>query len=163
MTESSANLPDSLKAVRTRPLFVLQLQVRKPQIIGTSPDGYRRVGVIAGGTFSGERLAGEVLEGGSDWQRLRPDSATTLDVRLVLKTDDDVLIGMSYRGVRHGPADVMARVDRGEIVDPSNYYLRIAPFFETAAPRYDWLNRVIAVGLGHRGAQGVWYSVFELL
>src|SRR5271168_904376 len=157
------NLPDVLKAVRTRPLFVMRLDVRKLQIVGATPGSYRRIGVVPGGVFEGERLSGEVLEGGSDWQTVRPDGATTLDVRLVLKTKDDALVGMTYRGLRHGPAEVISRLERGEVVDPSSYYFRINPLFETAAPQYDWINRVIAIGIGHRLAEGPVYSVFEVL
>ena len=32
----------------------------------------------------------------------RPDGSTTLDVRIVLQTDDGATIGMTYRGLRHG-------------------------------------------------------------
>jgi Protein of unknown function (DUF3237) len=157
------NLPEILRNVRTRPLFVMRLDVRKLQIVGATPGSYRGIGVVPGGVFEGERLAGEVLEGGSDWQAVRPDGTTTLDVRLVLRTKDDALIGMTYRGLRHGPADVIERLERGEAVDPERYYFRISPLFETAAPRYDWINRVIAVGIGHRLAEGPVYSVFEIL
>ena len=157
------NLPDALKTVRTRPLFVMRLDVRKLQIIGATPGSFRRIGVVPGGIFEGERLSGEVLEGGSDWQAVRADGATALDVRLVLKTKDDALIGMTYRGLRHGPAGVIERIERGEAVDPDSYYFRINPLFETAAPQYDWINRVIAVGVGHRLAEGPVYSVFEVL
>ena len=107
----------------------------------------RRVGVVFGGVFEGERLSGEVSDGGSDWQTVRGDGAVALDVRLVLKTEDEALIGMTYRGIRHGSPDILARIDRGEEVDPATYYFRIAGFFETAAPKYDWLNSVLAVGI----------------
>jgi hypothetical protein len=157
------NLPEILKTVRTRPLFVMRLDVRKLQIVGATPGAYRRVGVVFGGSFEGERLSGEVLDGGNDWQRVRDDGATTLNVRLVLKTKDDALISMAYQGVRHGPPDVVERIDQGEVVDPTSYYFRTAPFFETAAAQYDWLNRVVAVGIGHRQADGPIYSVFEVL
>jgi Protein of unknown function (DUF3237) len=150
--------------VRTRPLFVMRLNVRKLHVVGATPRGIRRVGVVFGGTFDGERLSGEVLDGGSDWQTVRGDGAVTLNVRLVLKTRDDALITMAYHGIRHGPRDVVARIESGEVVDPSSYYFRIAPMFETAAANYDWLNRVLAVGAGHRLAGGmVIYSVFEVL
>jgi hypothetical protein len=162
-TSLTDNLPDPLKTVRTRPLFVMRLDVRKLQIVGATPGSFRRIGVVPGGVFEGERLSGEVLEGGSDWQVVRPDGVTTLDVRLVLKTKDGPLIGMTYRGLRHGPVDVMERIERGEAVDPESYYFRINPLFETAAPQYDWINRVIAVGVGHRLAEGPVYSVFEVL
>jgi hypothetical protein len=162
-TSLNDNLAESLRSVRTRPLFLMRLEVRKLQIVGAAPGAYRRIGVVPGGIFEGERLSGEVLEGGSDWQAVRPDGATTLDVRLVLRTKDDALIGMTYRGLRHGPADVIARIERGETVDPASYYFRISALFETAAPQYDWINRVIAVGVGHRLADGPVYSLFEML
>ena len=133
------------------------------QIIGATLGYVRRVGVVFGGAFEGERLSGEVLDGGNDWQTVRSDSAVTLDVRLVLKTDDEAMIGMTYRGIRSGSPDILARIDRGETVDPATYYFRIASFFETAAPKYDWLNRLIAVGIGHRTAEGPIYSLFQLL
>src|SRR5882724_338942 len=162
-TSLTDNLPDVLKSVRTRPLLVMRLDVRKLQIIGQTPGSYRRIGVVPGGVFEGERLSGEVLDGGSDWQTVRSDGATTLNVRLVLKTKDDALIGMTYQGVRHGPADVVARIEKGEAVDPASYYFRINPLFETAAAKYDWINRVVAIGIGHRRADGPIYSVFEVL
>src|SRR6202162_1763092 len=82
------NCPEALKTLRTRPLFVMRLDVRKLQIVGATPGGYRRVGVVPGGSFEGERLSGEVLDGGNDWQTVRTDGATTLNVRVILKTKD---------------------------------------------------------------------------
>jgi hypothetical protein len=156
-------LPETLAAVRTRPLFVMRLSVQPLQVVGPAPGSMRRIGVITGGVVEGERISGEVLDGGSDWQTVRSDGAVTLDVRLVLKTSDQAMIAMVYRGVRHGPSDVLARIDRGEAVDPASYYFRIAASFETAAPRYDWVNRLLAVGVGHRRADGPLYSLFEIL
>ena len=141
----------------------MRLNVRKLLSVGATPGAFRRVGVVPGGLFEGERLSGEVLEGGSDWQTVRSDGAYALNVRLVLKTNDDALIGMTYQGVRHGPPEVIARIEKGEVVDPTSYYFRITPVFETAAPKYDWINRVVAVGIGHRRADGPIYSVFEVL
>jgi hypothetical protein len=157
------DLPEVLKSVRTRPLFVMRLDVRKLQVVGATPGGGRRIGVVPGGAFEGERLSGEVLDGGSDWQTVRADGVTTLNVRLVLKTRDDALICMTYRGLRHGPPDVMQRIANGEVVDPASYYFRINSLFETAAAKYDWINRVVAIGVGHRRADGPIYSVFEVL
>jgi Protein of unknown function (DUF3237) len=157
------SLPDALREVRSRPLFVMRLDVHPFQIIGAAPGAYRRVGVVPSGAFDGERLSGQVLEGGADWQNVRSDGSTTLDVRLVLQSSDGALIGMTYRGIRHGASDVIARVEQGDAVDPGDYYFRIAPLFETAAPGYAWLNNVIAIGIGHRGADGATYSIFEVL
>jgi hypothetical protein len=157
------SLPEVLKSVRSRPLFVMRLDVRPLIIVGPTPGGYRRVGVVFGGRFEGERLSGEVLDGGNDWQTIRGDSATVLDCRLNLKTDDGALISMTYRGIRHGPVDVMQRMDKGEVCDAASYYFRTNPLFETSATKYDWINRVVAIGVGHRRAEGPIYSVFEIL
>jgi hypothetical protein len=162
MTSAFDALPETLKSVRTRPLFVLRLEVKSMQLIGTTPTGFRRVGVVTGGSFEGDRLSGVVLEGGSDWQFVRSD-AVTLDVRLVLKTQDGSLITMMYKGFRHGSAAVLARIDKGEAVEPSEYYFRSSAAFDTAAPAFDWLNRIVAVGIGHRRADGPVYSIFEVL
>ena len=163
ITNLRDNLPEILKTLRTQPLFVMRLDVRKLQIVGATPDGYRRIGVVPGGSFEGERLSGEVLDGGKDWQTVRPDGSTRLNVRLVLRTQDEALIGMTYRAIRHGPPDVMAKIEQGEVVDPTSYYFRLNPLFETANANYDWLNRVVAVGIGHRLADGPIYSIFEVL
>lgn len=157
------DLPETLKSLRSRPLFVMRLDVKPLQIIGATPAAFRRIGVVPGGVFEGERLSGVVLDGASDWQTVRNDGATMLNVRLVLKTHDDALIAMTYGGVRHGPPDVIARLERGESVDAASYYFRTNPLFETGAAKYDWLNRVVAVGIGHRRADGPVYSIFEVL
>jgi hypothetical protein len=130
----------------------MRLAVRPLQKVGGTPGVYRRIGVVPGGTFDGERLSGEVLEGGNDWQAVREDGSTTLDARLVLKT-----------GVRHGPAGVIARLERGEVVDAAEYYFRIAPLFETASEEYPWINNIVAIGIGQRRADGPIYGVFEVL
>jgi hypothetical protein len=81
----------------------------------------------------------------------------------VLRADDGALIALRYQALRHGPGDVLARIDRGEAIDPASYYFRSIAQFETAAPQYDWLNRIWAVGVGHRLPDGPTYSLFELL
>ena len=163
MTTDLNDLPEFMKNVRTKPMFAMRLDVRPMLIVGATPGAYRRVGVVTGGSFEGERLSGAVLDGSSDWQTVRSDGSTTLNVRLVLRTEDGALIGMTYQGLRHGPADIIARIEKGEVVDPASYYFRINPLFETGAAKYDWINRVIAVGIGHRFADGPVYSVFEVL
>lgn len=149
--------------IRTQPLFTMRLRVSELQPVGDAPGGKRVVGVVAGGTFEGARLKGEVLVGGSDWIIVRADGAFTLDVRLVLKTDDGALIGMTCKGLRHGSPEVLAKVAKGESVDPAQLYFRTACFFETASEKYGWINRIIALGVGHRPPEGPVYEMFELL
>ena len=156
-------LPREMTTIRYQPLLVFQIEVKPPSVIGATPGYDRRVGEIAGGRFEGERLRGKILTGGSDWQSLRGDGTTTLNVRLVMETDDGVLIGMTYLGMRHGPKEVMDRLARGESVSPSEYYMRATPYFETASEKYGWLNRIVSVAYGHRMSGGAIYQVFEIL
>jgi hypothetical protein len=149
--------------IRTIHLMTMTLSVAGMQPIGATPNGNRRVGLVAGGKFEGPKLKGIVLPGGADWIIGRPDGSTTLDVRIVLETDDGAAIGMIYRGMRHGPTAVMAKIDAGVFVDPSEYYFRTSIAFDTAAPKYDWLNRIIAIGTGNRLPEGPVYDIFEVL
>ena len=158
----SEGLPESLKSRRTRPLFVLREQVPPLLVVGQTPTAFRRVGLVQGGSFEGERLSGEVVSG-NDWQSVRGDSCIKLDVRLVLRTTDGALIVMTYQCLRAGPPDVIDKLDKGEEVDPATYYFRMSPMFETSAPKYDWMKRIIAIGAGYRRADGPLYSIFEAL
>jgi hypothetical protein len=158
-----ARLPQEMTTMRYQPLFVFQIDVKPPSMIGATPGYDRRVGEITGGTFEGEKLRGKILSGGSDWQSLRNDGTTTLNVRLVMQTDDGALIGMTYLGMRHGPKEVLDRIARGESVSPSEYYMRATPYYETASDKYGWLNRIVSVAYGHRMAGGAIYQVFEIL
>jgi hypothetical protein len=149
--------------IRTSYLLTMRLAVSGLQSIGETPSGNRRVGLVAGGTFEGPRLRGTVLPGGADWIIGRADGATTLDVRIVLQTDDGATIGLTYRGLRHGPAAVMEKVNSGVFVDPSEYYFRTVMNFETASPKYAWLNKIFAIGTGSRPPEGPVYEIFEVL
>jgi len=144
-------------------LFNMDLTLGTAHVLNGSPLGDRRIVAVTGGTFKGPRMEGVVLPGGGDWLIQRHDKALLLDVRLALMTDDNALIYMPYRGIRHGPSEVIERLNRGESVDPSEYYFRITPYFETGSEKYGWLNRIVSVGIGNRTPKEVHYSVFEIL
>ena len=150
--------------IQTRHLFTLTAEVPRIDDLGATPQGTRRIATVTGGAFKGERLSGSLVPApGGDWILVRPDGATILDVRVTLRTDDKQLIYMTYRGVRHGPAEVMARLAKGEPVDPASYYFRTTPVFETSHDKYEWLNNIICVAMGERLASEVRYKVFEIL
>jgi hypothetical protein len=144
-------------------LMKLQVIVAPPQKIGAAPHGIRAIAPITGGTFEGPRLRGKVVPGGADWTLLRADGVLELDLRITLETDDGALINMTSFGYRHGPPDVIAALGRGETVDPSSYYFRTTPRFETGAPAYAFLNRLLAVASGDRRATGPIYTIDEIV
>jgi len=152
-----------MSAIDTEFLFRIVIDVARIVELGETPYGRRRIAEISGGTIEGPRLKGRVAPGGGDWVLVRRDGVTQLDVRLTLETDDGALIYMTYRGARHGPPEVIARVDAGEAVDPSSYYFRTAPFFETSSADYAWLNGIVAVATGERTAGGPVYHVHQVL
>ena len=145
-------------------LFTIKLAVGAMEDMGVTPYGHRRIATVAGGTFEGDELKGTVLPTpAGDWITVRSDGVWELDVRLTLKTHDGHGIYMSYKGLRHGPQWVLDRLAKGEKVDPSEYYFRIAPRFETSSEKYSFLNRIISVGVGRREATGPIYEVFQIL
>src|SRR5262245_49005238 len=116
----------------TRPLMVLHLTTAATQDVGSTPHGRLFILPIVGGSFEGDRLRGKVLPGGADWATATAEGVFELDLRATLETDDGALIHLTFTGIR----------------DDERQYVRTLPRFETAAPRYDFLNRLLAVGLG---------------
>jgi hypothetical protein len=150
--------------LRSEFLFTLTATIAPPRNIGVTPRGERRFLPAVGGSFEGPRLRGEVLADGGDWLIARADGVLEQDVRITLKTDDNAYIYVRYAGMRHGPPEVLARLQRNEAVDPREYYFRIAPVFETGAERYTWLNKILSVGAGERlPPNGVRYDIFAIL
>ena len=144
------------------PLMRVKVTLEPVRDLGDTPLGRRRIIGITGGSFSGARLSGKVLPGGADWQLIRADGVAYLDARYTLETADGALIYVNNKGYRHGPPEVIARLARGEQVDPALYYMRATPWFETAAPAYAWLNRTICVCTGARRSASVELDFYEV-
>ena len=133
--------------INSRPLMVLRLATSATQDIGSTPQGTLTIFPVTGGSFEGDRLRGKVLAGGGDWVKARGDGTFTLDLRVTLETDDGGLIHMTFTGVR----------------DDANHYFRTVPRFETAAPKYAFLNRLLAVGIGEIRPEGPVHLIEEIL
>lgn len=144
-------------------LFKAEIELAPPQELGAGPLGRRRIIGITGGRFYGGRLSGRVLAGGGDWQVVRDDGVADLDARYTLETTDGALIYVRNRGYRHGPDEVLRRLAAGENIDPSQYYMRTTPLFETGDQRYAWLNRIVCVATGARRPAAVELEVFEVI
>lgn len=150
-------------------LCVADFRVEGPIMpLGRSPWNNRRVGYVTGGSFSGERLNGEILPGGGNWSEsgeIEPGvSAGTFDARVLWRTHDGAMIYITYSG-RSLITDAVTAKFRDPAqpqVDPADYYIRIAPVFETADPRYAWLNGVLAVGCGQRMSWGIRHWMFAI-
>ena len=129
--------------------------------LGQIPQGQRRIVPLTGGTFTGPQLGGQLLPGASaDWQVILADGTALGDIRYTLRTDDGDLLYVQSRGIRHGSADVLARLGRGEPVDPSEYTFRTATQIETTAPQLDWLNKGVFISVAGRQPASVIYEVY---
>jgi hypothetical protein len=162
MSRSSPTALPTLYPLQSAPLALLTAILDTPYRLGATPAGDRKVVPVLGGRIEGERLSGRILPGGSDWALTNAAGILELHVRLVIETDDGALINCQYGGMRHGPTDVMARLAAGENVDYRDMYFRIAPRFDTADPRYEWLNRILTVGIGERLPEGPRYHIHEI-
>jgi len=153
----------------SEPLCVAEFRVEGGIIsVGRSPFGEQRVGYVSGGSFEGPRLKGDILPGGGNWPRngtlSNGAAAGTFDARAVWRTEDGATIYLTYTGRSMVPADVAAafRDPNAPPVDPARYLLRVAMVFETGDARYEWLNTVLAIGVGERMPWGVRHRVFEI-
>jgi muconolactone delta-isomerase len=150
-------LPDP----RLTRVFRLEATLGEPLDLGDTVRGRRRIVSLTGGRFAGPELNGNLLPGASaDWQIVLADGTTLGDIRYTLQTDSGALIYVQSRGVRHGPAEVLARLGRGEDVDAGEYTFRTATRIETAAAGFDWLNKGIFMSVGGRQPGGVIYETY---
>jgi hypothetical protein len=152
---------DQLPEPRLTLVYRLEATLGQPLDLGDVAQGHRRIVPQTGGTFTGPELHGKLLPGASaDWQLVLPDGTALGDIRYTLQTDAGELLYVQSRGVRHGSAEVLARLARGEDVDASEYTFRTSTQIETAAPRLDWLNKGVFISVGGRQATGVIYETY---
>jgi hypothetical protein len=130
-------------------LLDLTLEAQTPQNLGSAGGG-RLIVPLSGGTFAGPRLKGTIIPPGGDWIVQRPDGSRVLDVRILLQTDDGQKIYVSWRGIAFTPPG-------------GAFNARILPVFETAAPKYAWLNNVVAVGVYRPDLGKIAYRVYRIL
>ena len=146
-------------------LYSISIDLGEAIPVGQTPNGVRMIMPVVGGTFKGPKMNGQVLNSGADWALLRPDGSLALDVRCALETSDGASIYSSYGGriiIPEVIASQFSDPDQVEEIDPSDYYFRITPYYETSSERYAWKNNVVAIGVGKRTRSGVYYDVYEI-
>jgi len=153
----------SAHTVGLRQLFELECEVSAPVTSGSGPAGEIRLIPILGGHFSGAAMSGVVLPGGSDWQTVRSDGGLEISARYLLQTDRDERVEVRSDGLRAASPEVLARLAKGELLPPGEYYFRTAVRFRTGAPRLVQLNDRLAVAYGQRMPRGVRLEFYEVL
>jgi hypothetical protein len=149
--------------ISQEPIFRIHCEVANILDLGPAPFGHRRIVNLLGGTVAGAKLNGRILPGGADWQIVAQDGSLDIHARYTIESDAGALIQVDSKGLRAGPPDVLARLARGEEVDPSRYYFRTVMRFETAHQSADWMNRILALAKGAREKNMVKLDVYEVL
>ena len=141
--------------------FAVEAEVTvAPRILcGEVPGGERRIIPITGGVVRGPLLNGIVVPGGADWQIVRGE-VIALTARYTLQAADGTYIGVVNNALRHGPPEVIARLNAGEVVDPALIYFRGSPVLEAPEGVHGWLNRHVFVCTGERHPNGVLIRFF---
>jgi hypothetical protein len=130
--------------------------------LGDGRAGQRRIIPIIGGIVSGPLLQGQLLNLGADWQTIFADGLAELDTRYAMETEDGVTIEIVNYGYRHGPAEVLKAVARGEDVPAEAYYMRTHARLETGDDRYAWVNRTLFLGVGARFKSSVRVRLYAI-
>jgi hypothetical protein len=142
-------------------VYRLEAALGDPLELGEVSQGRRRIVPLTGGSFTGPELNGKLLPGASaDWQIVLPDGTALGDIRYTLQTDGGALLYVRSQGVRHGSAEVLGRLARGDDVDASEYVFRTWTRIETASRELDWLNKGVFVGVAGRRRGGVIYETY---
>ncbi len=150
--------------LRTEYAFTAHVSIGPPVIVGQGPQGLRRYVPIAGGFVNGPSLNGKLQAAGGDSQVVRADGVLAADAQYLIQTDDGVTVAVRNRGLRWGPADVIARLSQGEPVAPQEYYFRTAAQFEApVGSRYEWLNQAVFVATAERYVDSVILHFYRIL
>ncbi|MBL8325413.1 MAG: DUF3237 domain-containing protein [Rubrivivax sp.] len=154
--------PSPLPAPALTYLTQVRCDVDAVLSLGSAPMGERRVVPLAGGEVVGPALNGRILPGGTDWQWNRADGALEIAAHYVIETAEGARIEVQSNGLRHGPPEVLARLARGEVVAPDEYFFRTLMRFATGHAQYEHLNRVMALARGRREARRVVLDVWQV-
>ena len=146
-------------------LFDLAIDLHPPQVVGPVLKGIRLISLFENGVVKSDHINGKILEGGEDCGLILDSITFKVDSHATIETDDGALIYMTSSGYSHATAKISAMIGAGKggELSPSDYYFRTSVAFETSSPRYAWLNRIVAIGVGRFPAAGqVAYRVYAI-
>jgi Protein of unknown function (DUF3237) len=161
----------SLPVPALEPIGDLTVLVAAPieagEVQGTMTHGRRRIIPITGGTLRGPvvdgvAMRGTVLPGGADFQIVVSETLADLEARYLIELDSGERIYVLNRAIRRGPAELIAKLVRGEPVDPALIYFRCAPSFEVSSTKLAWMTQSLFVGTGARYPDRVEISLFRV-
>jgi len=138
-----------------RPLGTLTIQTDPEGLfmLGETSVGRRIIQEFVSVRFDGERLRGAMTgKAGADWLTIDADGHATMDIRVVLLTDDGAHVYVTL----DGRADWSEGLGRGSVFSTAR--------LESGDERYRWVNHLPLVSKGQvvEGG-GVAHELFELV
>ena len=155
--------PFILPEINIEKLFYLEAELHPDIKIGDVGRGNLVICPIKGGFFIGEKLKGQILNFGADWNLMYRNNLDIVDTRYILKTEDGELISLTTKGFALIEPELDRAIERGEYVDPKSYYFKQHLFFETGSKKYQWLNGTIAFAiLGCKPTGQICYNAYAV-
>ena len=140
-------------AIELVPLCTATIKLADPLFVPDTPLGTRVIAECRSFDVTGDRITAHLKgNAAADWLTLDGRLQGTLDVRVLIETDDGAPLFVSYRG----------RIDLAGGPDAATSYA--APLFDTGDERYLWLNAIQAVAKGvlSDGGTTLVYDVCEV-
>ncbi len=123
-------------------LMSMDIKFDAPVVIDKS----MRIFNITSGAVTGPDIRGIVQAPSADWVQIMPSGIIRLDVRLLVKTDADDTIFISYNGVLKHSKQSIEKLNKGEeMTAEDGWYFVATPTFRTSSKKYDYLNGVQAI------------------
>jgi len=154
--------PMDLPPVEVEKLFYIEVTCGPEIPIGDVGKGELNIYPIVSGYLEGEKLRGEVVNFGADWNYMQHSNGIDIiSTRYLLKTDDGAFISLTTSGICIESPEQIEMEMKGEFVDPTTYYFRQHLFFETGAEKYKWMNGMVAFAvIGFKTTGEICYDAY---
>ena len=96
--------------LETRYAFTITVRIAEVTTAGDTGHGVRRIIPIIGGEVRGEKVNGNVLPFGADFQIIRPNELIDLEAKYAFETDDGAVVYIDNRGIRFGPVELLQKL-----------------------------------------------------
>jgi Protein of unknown function (DUF3237) len=136
-----------------RPIGTLTIQTDPDGLfmLGETSVGKRIIQEFKSVRFEGERLRGEMTgRAGADWLTIDDEGHATMDIKVVLLTDDGAHVFVTLDGKAYWP-----RLGQGPVYSSAR--------LESGDERYSWVNHLPLVSKGELAEGVVAHQIFELV
>lgn len=141
--------------------FEIRAEIAAPIDGGPGRNGQRRIIPITGGTVTGPRLSGRVLPG-ADFELIRADGNSVVEAHYGLEAQDGTPIYIRNKGLFVATPDVIAEIDAGKTVAPTQYYFRAVPSFDAPDGPHGWLSDRVFISTCRFSPEVVTIRVYEV-